>query len=297
VAPRFSICIPSFQHGEFIGATLASALTSAPPDAEIVILDDGSKDDTLEILSKFQDGRLRVEQNERHLGLAGNFNRCLEVARGAYLKILCDDDLLYPGAIETLVTALERFPSATFATSAWNVIDESSTVTKTMRCVADAPPDGRLVDLSEIAASSWLYKNRIGGPSSVMIRTESLRTLKFNPDFSQMVDWEFWLRALARGPLVCVPAVLSAYRRHSGATTASQRGGTAEELLRISLSLTSAAAPERAILRSNVKRLQILCFLRAAGSALGCAATGRFRTAAHDAGVAKRAIVALTHRT
>ena len=293
MAPRLSICIPSFQHGEFIGATLASALASAPDNAEIIVLDDASADNTLEVLATFHDGRLRVERNERRLGLAGNFNRCLEVARGTYLKILCDDDLLYPGAIDTLAAALDRFPSATFATSAWNVIDDSDAVIETMRCVSHAPPDGRLVDLREIAASSRLYKNRIGGPSNVLLRREPLRGLRFSPDYVQMVDWDFWLRALNQGPLVYVPVVLSAYRRHFGATTATERGRTPEELLEISVGLKSLPGSERAIARGNVKRLQALCCLRAAGSALGRAASGRFRAAAHDAGVSKRALAAL----
>jgi glycosyltransferase involved in cell wall biosynthesis len=264
--PRVSICIPTYNHAKFVGRALDTALEQSEADLEVVVLDDGSTDGTFEIASSYRDPRLRVEGGQRHLGHGENFNRSLDAAKGTYIKILCDDDFLYPGAISRLADGLDRFPDATFATSAWDLLDDVASVKRTRRLLEHAPDDGTLVDLRQIVVSSRLWRNRIGSPSSVLLRKTALTGLRFNPQYRQMMDWDLWLQLLKRGPLVYFPQVLSAYQWHSETLTAKQvpLAQTATDLLTISTVLADSLPDFRAAISSwDVKRLQGLCCLNA----------------------------------
>jgi glycosyltransferase involved in cell wall biosynthesis len=264
--PRISICIPSYNHGRFLSQTIESVLSQPDTDIEVVLLDDGSTDETLDIAASVKDQRFRVTQNPERLGLGRNFNRCLDVAAGTYVKVLCDDDLLYPGALTQLANALDRFPQAPFATSGWHIVGDQGDVIETIRLRDDSVATESLVALREVAKSSWLFRNRIGGPSTVLLRRSALEGVRFNPECKQMLDWELWLQLMRRGPLVYVPRVLSAYRQHSATQSALQweRAQAASDLLDLSLEMEAWLPSLRgSITRFDLKRLQGLCSSKA----------------------------------
>jgi len=291
--PRVSICIPTYNRGRLVSRTIDSVLSQSETDIELVLLDDASTDDTLEVAASYRDPRFRVEQTQRHLGLGGNLNRCLEVAQAPYVKILGDDNLLYPNAISELAGALDRFPDATLATSAWNWINTEGSLLATTRLLKRAPPDGTLVGLRQIVTTSWLCRNRIGGPSAVLLRRDALVGLHFNPKYAQMMDWDLWLRLLNRGPLAYLPEVLCALRMHDESLTARNRpfAQSARDLLHISSDL-AASLPELrgAVSRFALRRLQLLCFLRASQLAVHNFVRRDWQAIAQNVSVAKRAL-------
>jgi glycosyltransferase involved in cell wall biosynthesis len=298
--PRVSICIPTFNRAGFIRRTLESALSQDDPDLEVVVLDDASTDGTYEIAASYVDPRLRVERDGRRYGPGGNFNRSLDLARGEYVKILCDDDFLYPGAVSRLADALDRFPEATLATSAWNLLDAPRSRTRRMSLLKNAPEEGTLVDLRSVVRSSWLWRNRIGSPSSVMLRKAALAGLRFNPEYHQMMDWDLWLQLLNRGPLVYLPQVLSAYQWHAETLSVKHQplAQTAIDLLKISRGLArSLPTFGGAISMWDVKRLQALCSLNALEVSVKNAWRRRWRIAGTNLRLAIRALgVFLTAR-
>jgi glycosyltransferase involved in cell wall biosynthesis len=264
--PRVSICIPTFNRAGFIRRAIDLALAQEGPDLEVVVLDDASTDGTYEIASSYADSRLRVERDGRHYGLGDNFNRALDAARGDYVKILCDDDFLYPGAVSQLAGALDRFPQATMATSAWNLLDAPGAQIRKMALMNGGAPEGTLIDLRRVVKSSYLWRNRIGSPSSVMLRKTALSGLRFNPEYRQMMDWDLWLQLLNRGPLAYLPQVLTAYQWHSETLSVKQQPNaqTAIDLLTISRKLAGSLSDfHGAISRVDLKRLQALCCLNA----------------------------------
>src|SRR5262245_28937104 len=112
---RVSLCIPVWNGAAFLPEALASALGQTFRDFELLVVDDASDDASAAIAAATGDPRLRVLRNERRLGIPGCWNRCLAEAGGEYVKFLFQDDLLAPGALATLVDALEREPSAVLA--------------------------------------------------------------------------------------------------------------------------------------------------------------------------------------
>lgn len=106
--PRLSICIATFNRGNFIGETLDSILSQAGDEVEIVILDGGSTDDTAARVQPYANRypRLRYLRQETNLGVDRDFNTAVEAATGEYCWLMSDDDLLKPGAIRAVLDSL-----------------------------------------------------------------------------------------------------------------------------------------------------------------------------------------------
>jgi len=298
--PRVSICIPTYNRGYLVSRAIDSALAQSETDIEVILLDDASTDNTREIAASYQDPRLRVERTPHRLGLDWGFNRPLEVARGTYVTVLCDDDLLYRESVSRLADGLDRFPDASFATSAWNLIDARGATLKTTRLVKDAPASGALVDLRRIVATSWLCRNLIGGTSSVLMRRKALEGLRFKTQYAQMFDWDMWLRLLKRGPLLYLPRVLSAYRIHAGSLSVRHKplAQTADDLLSVSADLAVSRAEFRgAVSKFDLKRLQVLCLLSASEHGVRNLLQRDRQRVIQNLGVAKRAVGMLLDTT
>jgi glycosyltransferase involved in cell wall biosynthesis len=294
--PRVSICIPTYNRSHLVSRAIDSALSQSETDIEVVLLDDASTDNTREIIASYKDSRLRVESAPRPLGLDWGFNRSLEIARGTYVTVLCDDDLLYPECVSLLADGLDRFPDASFASSAWHLIDARGATIKTIRLVKDAPASGTLVDLRRVVATSWLCHNRIGGTSSVLMRRAALEGGRFKTRYAQMFDWDMWLRLLKRGPLLYLPRVLSAYRMHDGSLSARHKrlAQTASDLLSISADLAGSLGELRgAVSKFDLKRLQGLCFLSASEYGVRNLLRCDLQKVIQNLAVAKRAIAML----
>ena len=101
-----SVCMATFNGGKFIREQLESILSQLPPDAEIIIADDGSTDDTLLVVDSLNESRIRVLPAERHLGGIYNFERALRASKGEIVFLADQDDIWLPGKVEKVLAAL-----------------------------------------------------------------------------------------------------------------------------------------------------------------------------------------------
>ena len=97
---RVSVCIPSYNGEAFIAEAITSVLAQNLQDFECLVVDDCSDDATLEIVNSLSDPKIRVCRNSTRLGLPGNWNRCLALARGEYICLFHQDDVMLPGNLE-----------------------------------------------------------------------------------------------------------------------------------------------------------------------------------------------------
>ena len=124
--PKVSVCIPAFNAADYLRQAVESVLGQDYQDYEIVIVDNCSTDNTGSLVSELQqlsNGRIRFYQNDHNIGLVGNLNRCLEYAKGSYIKFLCADDLLLPGCLDQMAAALDLHQSVKLVSCGRLVID------------------------------------------------------------------------------------------------------------------------------------------------------------------------------
>ena len=205
-----SICIPVYNAERFIGASIVSALAQRGVEFEVVVVDNASTDATPRAIAQFTDPRIRSYRNDRNIGAAGNFNRCVELARGRYLKILCADDVLYPDCLEKQAAALDD-DSIMLAGSARDIIDERGRVRLRRRFPHRS---GRIRGDQAIRAVVRAGTNLFGEPAAVLVRTEAVRAAgAFDPHYQFCLDVDLWCRLLlAGGDVYMHDEVLCAFR-------------------------------------------------------------------------------------
>jgi len=217
--PTVSICIPVYNGAASIGQALDSAIAQTFGDIEIVVVDNASTDDTLEVVASRDDPRVRVLVNESNIGAGCNWNRALAEARGEFVKILCADDYLRPECVERQLAAL-RDPansSAALVSNAREIVDESGH----RLFVRSYGGKTRLVP-GRVAMRSVVRKgsNLIGEPSAVMFRASAAaKAGEFQAESTYCGDLDMWVRMLRDGDLVVLDEILSAYRVSSQSWT------------------------------------------------------------------------------
>ena len=107
--PAISVCIPTFNGDRTIEETLRSVLNQTFSDFEIVICDDSSTDKTLQIVAQFDDPRIIVSKFEKAPNPAANWNRAVRLCRGQYVKVMGQDDVLYPQCLEMEMRAFAKY--------------------------------------------------------------------------------------------------------------------------------------------------------------------------------------------
>lgn len=211
--PKISVCIPTYNGSKFLRQAVESVLTQDYQDYELVIVDNCSDDDSGELignLKKEYNGVIRSYRNERNIGMAGNLNKCLEYARGTYIKYLCADDFLLPGCLEQMANRLDMNKSAVLVTSARQLVDEHG---KELAIERYACHD--LIVQGSQAVTRCLYgRNYIGEPSAVMFRRNVVAGV-FREDMPQLLDLDMWFQLLEYGNLLYINESLCAVRRHA----------------------------------------------------------------------------------
>ena len=134
VAPRLSICIATFNRGRFIAETLESIVGQLGPDVELLVVDGASPDDTASVIEPY----LRLDKQVRYLresvnsGVDADYDKAVSYACGDYCWLMTDDDLLVPGAVAQVLSALEDGPDLVVVNSQVLTADFSSVLNHRM---------------------------------------------------------------------------------------------------------------------------------------------------------------------
>jgi glycosyltransferase involved in cell wall biosynthesis len=210
--PLVSVCIPSYNSEEFIATTLESVLRQKFVDFEIVITDDKSTDRTVPIIKGFNDPRIRLIENEQNLGLVRNWNKVLSCARGEFVKLLGDDDVLYTECLARQVQALQHpaNASAVLAICNRNVINPRNEVVMRRKF----PFAAGLVSGRKLIRNSIRWgSNLIGEPVVGLFRRAALNHSAMcdlsNP---YVIDLALWAELLKRGDAFVDSDYLAGFR-------------------------------------------------------------------------------------
>jgi glycosyltransferase involved in cell wall biosynthesis len=181
-------------------------------DFELVIVDNASEDNTPEIVRCLGDIRIRYYRNVKNIGIAQNWNRCIELARGEHITIFHDDDIMLPENLSMKVKAFEN-KDVDLVFCAMRIIDAHG---KQMYIHRHYPETRHLRGKEQII-QCLKGGNCIGCPSLVAIKTSAFEQAgKFNETLRLHTDTEMWLRILLKGDAYFLADPLVSVRQHEG---------------------------------------------------------------------------------
>ncbi|MCL4294781.1 MAG: glycosyltransferase [Anaerolineae bacterium] len=201
--PRASVIIPCFNHGHYLGEAVQSVLNQTFPDFEVIIVDDGSTDNTPEVAQAFTDCRIRYVWQENK-GLPAARNTGIRASSGEYVAFLDADDWFLPDKLEWQAGFLDEHPGVGIVAGGWIETDEQ----------------GRSLQTVE----PWHWKPHLGlaecvmgvpvVPSSVQVRRCWLDAVRlFDECLHWREDWDLWLRLVADGcRFEWLPIIVCRYR-------------------------------------------------------------------------------------
>lgn len=196
-APVVSVCIPAFRGAAHIGAAIESVLEQSHADFELVIVDDNSSDETVAIMRRYQDPRIRLLQSCVNLGPQGNWNRCLDEAQGKYVKLLPQDDLLAVDCLARQAAILDQDSLQRIALvfCGRTIVDHDGRhITTRSYCGANT---GTIASKKLIRHCLRRGTNLIGEPGSVMFRRQLAKTVgHFDASIAYVLDLDYWFRLI-----------------------------------------------------------------------------------------------------
>ncbi|WP_426616267.1 glycosyltransferase [Bradyrhizobium sp. McL0616] len=210
-SPAVSVVIPARNAAAYIGETIDSALAQNGV-SEIIVVDDGSSDDTVAIVHAIHDPRLRLMINDAGgVSTARNFGA--RSARGDWLIFLDADDRLRPGAVTTLLTAAKAAPCAALVYGDYNTIDSAGRpIGRRDLLKGRRKPSGDV--LERLARGNFIVNGGI-----MLVRADAFRAAGgFDVSLKYCEDWHCWCRLAAIGEFAFVPELLLDYRLHTANT-------------------------------------------------------------------------------
>lgn len=223
--PLVSICIPTYNREDSICDALNCAVNQTYKNIEILVSDNCSTDNTVNLVKKIKDPRIKLVVHKKNLGMVPNWNFCIQKAKGKYVKFLHSDDLIDPNCVEKELDYFQKNKDISIVTCKRKFIDESSKLLYTMQFANKTTKDSGIKYAHKLITT--IKENRIGEPSAVMFRKEdAIAAGLFDIRFSQLADFEFWLRMHPMGNIGYINKPLCSFRMHKGSnTTAAIRDG------------------------------------------------------------------------
>jgi glycosyltransferase involved in cell wall biosynthesis len=208
--PKVTVFIPVYNRADYIGAAIDSILAQSFTDFELLLVDDGSTDRSLEVIKSYQDPRVRVACNAANLGIPRTRNRGLALARGEYIALLDSDDRAYPQRLAKQVEVLDRHPDYVQVGTWCRMMDAQGQPLKKSKRQPILPQDVDAQLLFRCALS-----NR-----SIMARTEILRQYGYRNDYPRCQDYDLHVRLAREHKMANLPECLVYGRVHPQQITA-----------------------------------------------------------------------------
>jgi glycosyltransferase involved in cell wall biosynthesis len=204
-APAVSVLIPTYNQAAYLPAAIESVLQQTWSDLELIVVNDGSTDQTRRVLRRFEsEPRIRITHQENKK-LPGALNTGLRQARGEFLTWTSSDNLMLPTMLETLVKALRLNPEVSLVYADWELINRDANVLGVIRTLDYDP---YLLMRTNYINACFLYRRICQDEVGF-----------YNANYLHVEDWEYWLRLSERFQMMHVPQVLYQYRVHPDSLT------------------------------------------------------------------------------
>lgn len=201
--PKVSVIIPTYRHRDFIGRTVESVFAQTMPDFEIIVVNDGSPDDTAAVLGPLIEGKRVCYVEQKNQGQSRARNRGLQLGRGEYIAFLDDDDVWPKDKLEWQCGFLDQNPGVALIGGVLETMDEYG------RAGERGP------FYPTITFESLFLANPFISPGQVLIRGEVLHQVGgMNPEIWGADDWDLWFRIAKAGKMAMENRLALHYRLH-----------------------------------------------------------------------------------
>lgn len=221
--PLVSVCIPAYNNAAYIKETIDSILRQTYKNIELVICDDKSTDNTVEVVESIKDDRIKLYKNEKNLGMAGNWNNCLFKCKGEFVKLVCADDMLREDCLEKEVQALIDNPTAVMAESDTKLVDlDGNSKGFYKRYRTRGLEYGR-----KVARAGFFVKNYFGAPLANTFRRDVLGVIGgFDDWYTYILDYDFWVTLACMGDVYIIHEPLNYFRVRNDSNTGEVMNGS-----------------------------------------------------------------------
>jgi len=213
IKPLVNVCIPNYNNAKYLDTCIQSALNQTYQNIEVILMDNCSTDNSIEIAEKYSD-KIRIIQNPINIGQPKNTNKCIEYSNGKYCVILHSDDFLLPNFAEKLVPVLEEYSNINMAIGERMETDEFGVPAKiapfyNVDCVIPGEKQAKVFMMSSVLTCQVLF------------RTETFKNIGGIDERHVInLDGLLWFKFSLSGDVGYIKTPVSVYRRHDESTTA-----------------------------------------------------------------------------
>lgn len=204
--PEISIVMPVYNREHYVKGAIDSILNQTFTDFEFIIVNDGSTDNTLQILKSYNDERIKILENDQNRGIVYSRNRGLEAATGKYVGMFDSDDIALPDKFKIQHNFLETNPNFGMVGAWVKFIDENGNITK---------GKWKLTKPSNYIPSIMLFRNYFV-QSTILIRKEAIPEGGYSAGFDIVEDSKMWFDVSKNYKVANIQDYLVHYRVHSG---------------------------------------------------------------------------------
>jgi glycosyltransferase involved in cell wall biosynthesis len=257
--PRVSVVITTYNTGRYLPETLESVFAQSHPAAEVIVVDDGSSDDTTAQVARFEDERVRLLRQENS-GPGAARNLAIIAGRGRYVSMLDSDDLWLPSYLESMAAVLDVHPDVALTyTDAWVLDDATRRIRRTTAMHYQHPPRDPPRDPLEFLALLLKRGNFVF--TSTTVRHTALEQVGlFEAALKPAEDFGLWLRIVAGGfPAMRTPGNLAVYRKRPGSLSTNEAAILDGERESVRLVAEEYDVPEwiRALANDRLRKLDL----------------------------------------
>ncbi len=245
MTPTVSVCVPVFNAEAFLAEAIESVLAQDFIDWELVIVDDGSTDHSLEIAERYaaDDERITVHRNETNQGAAATWNRAVALSSGPYVKLLCNDDVIKPNCLTAQVAVLDGDVDQRIGmvTGLRDIVAADGSPIHRNHGLRGLPRRASTIGRRELVLGLLRNGgNPLGEPSTVLLRRQALdRAGGFPADWQYLIDLATYAEISRSQDIALIRTSLATFRLSAGSWSSLLAKRQAEETRRIIRALTA----------------------------------------------------------
>lgn len=204
LSKKVSIIMPVYNGEKYLEAAIDSIRNQTYKNWELIIINDGSTDNTENIINQYADDRIKYITNETNLGLIATLNKAIDFCKGEYIARMDADDICEKGRLSKQIDFLEAHPLVAMCGTNAIVIDENGN------------RKGNIINLSsnDYIQINLLFSVPIVHPS-IVLRASVLKNNRYNSEYKHIEDYELWCRIADKYPISNLSSKLLKYRWHT----------------------------------------------------------------------------------